>query len=554
MTIDAAYRLAGEALAAQLELPAERARARHLVAEERRRELELEKAAVFDAVERAASENRPAEQLSPRVLGITDREPIQAREPRTAFERETLGFRIAKARRHRVVAELRRQQAERLGERAVDLGVRLDGRYSAVIENEDADDAPELEQSDRVLSKLAELDAEREAARHAIGSAEWHEGRARGELERQARIDDCGLDHALMSCRPKRGGCGVAGIAQLCCGSKFCVRCRGKSAAIARMRFGRARWDRLQAMKKRGLLRRRRRGGRWSEKFLTVTIPHIGSWDELAPKTEPLRESLALLRGTVGEADSVVAARVWLAFEAWREFSKSWNAHWRREFSFKLERDGDELRPGRFAADWRSRHLIALHRSFEWTPAADGKGHPHFHCYVWSPYVDRELLDAWWSAALRKVGYAGLEEPIMPDVREIVSRPEEIAREIHKGAGHKLRFAPRAGAQDVFDYAVGWSLAEYAAGEGKASAAVVARLYEAITDRRLSQGSPGFLPARLQGCANCGRRACTTLEPIPRGMLDVGVQPSPAELAALAALLSRARASRTHNAGCPDSG
>jgi hypothetical protein len=142
-----------------------------------------------------------------------------------------------------------------------------------------------------------------------------------------------------------------------------------------------------------------------------------------------------------------------------------------------------------------------------------------------------------------------LSAPIMPDLRELIDRPADIAREIHKGRGHQLRFGRGAG-QDAFDYATGWSLAEYAAGEGRARPRVVARLYEALTDRRLS-GARGFLPARLQGCCTCGEKRCTTLERIPRGLLDAGVDPSAVELAALASMLAKVRARGPTGAPAP---
>jgi hypothetical protein len=178
----------------------------------------------------------------------------------------------------------------------------------------------------------------------------------------------------------------------------------------------------------------------------------------------------------------------------------------------------------------RARELIAEHRSFEWTPAADGLGHPHFHVYLWGPFLPAPaVLHGWWKDALRTAGYRGPRvceacraptgehpwcaehAPIVPFLKEIVTKPEEIAREVDKGRGHNLR-TRSSGAEDVHSYACGWTIAEYAQGEGRASETVLARVYEALTDHRLSQSSTRFLPPRLTGCPHCGALGTVRLE------------------------------------------
>ena len=475
---DLAYSDAGRALAGALRDQAEEAALRRIEAEYRREE--RAGMAESDALRAASSATVEAAPFFPGVLGITDPRTgdlIRARVPEGPMEAETLGFRLSKAAGHAAIGLQREQQADH-----------LDGRVMAKT----LELAPG---ADRAV-----VDALAEAARHARASAEWHRGRGRGELERFERLDTCEDDVALWQCREPAGGCGEGGVTPVRCGSKFCVTCRAAAAHHARQRFAVGRLDRVQALAKAGVLRRRVRGGRWSEKFFTVTVPHV-RWEAIAWSEVPSWAKLP--PPSTGETDRDVVARIFLLSTAWRLF---WIEVWK---------DLRERYPDR-----EVRKLIAMHRSFEWTPGADGLGHPHFHAYLFCPFLRQDDLHAWWAAALRKAGWRqGPDDadPICPDVREIKTRPADIAFEVSKGRGNNLKLASGSAAGTVHAYACSWSIAEYAQGETRARPAVLARVYEALSDRRLSQATPGFLPPRLRGCPQCGLQGSVAFELLPPG-------------------------------------
>ncbi len=94
--------------------------------------------------------------------------------------------------------------------------------------------------------------------------ARWHQGRARGQLERIERVEGCGSEHYELAC--KACGCVAEGEHERECSSwRYCVPCKGRRARRYRERFreGRAQW-----------LSRCKRYER--ERFLTVTVPHSG--------------------------------------------------------------------------------------------------------------------------------------------------------------------------------------------------------------------------------------------------------------------------------------
>jgi hypothetical protein len=126
----------------------------------------------------------------------------------------------------------------------------------------------------------------------------------------------------------------------------------------------------------------RRRGGRFGEKLLTLTVPHL--------------------------ATDTVERRIQRILGAWQFFRRSLRK-WMRE-----------------------RNLLSVEwlRVFEWTPADDGRGHPHLHLWIFSPYLDRALLLDWWEAALQHEGCILDARPII-DIRA-VDDAESVASELIK--------------------------------------------------------------------------------------------------------------------------
>jgi hypothetical protein len=176
----------------------------------------------------------------------------------------------------------------------------------------------------------------------------WHAARARGHLQRFERVSDCQrvttIEIACSRCGDKqlRGSrCRVALI---------CRSCRGKIATEKRARLALARRTAIDLCAKRGLFRADRRGGRWSEKLVTLTIPHL---PELGVKQ-----------------------RIELCAAAWRIFSKGFG-QW-----LKQHRDAGHV-------DRQGHRLMRWFRNVEWTTGEDGDhlGHPHVHLWFLGPFL-----------------------------------------------------------------------------------------------------------------------------------------------------------------------
>jgi hypothetical protein len=337
--------------------------------------------------------------------------------------------------------------------------------------------------------------------------ARWHLSRATGSLERFPRVRDCGDAQIIATCNR---GCGVERTSPAHCAvGRLCMKCRARSAQKRKTRFDVARELALSELRHRGVLagsRRGRvpRGGKWDEKFMTLTIPHVE-----VTAIEGAREACEA-KG-IGEASQSVAARIELVFEAWRYFS------------LQLQRWGRKVHK---ATGKTAR--IAWYRAFEWNPSdgskADkpsgilrsdsGLGHPHLHVWIVCPYLDKHLIDTWWRAALRRAGlpWSG---PLVTDIGEW--------RMPGKDRGHELIKGTRAiRMQTAVQYIEGWSIVDMMDG-ARIPAEVAARLYEALDAHRLVQTSSGLLEPVIHLCPFCQGA----------GFVDVRiVKPTAAELAA----------------------
>jgi hypothetical protein len=205
---------------------------------------------------------------------------------------------------------------------------------------------------------------ERDVARDAL----WYASRAKGQRERFDRIRECGAGKLMtVLCT----ACGVMSERPMTCGHSIaCPSCRARKIHKRRGRVARARAIVLEHAARKGLLWRKRRGGRHSEKLVTLTLPHLLEHD--------------------------VTQRIAFVFDAWPHFLKAMNA-W--------------LRENEEAATWL--------RSAEWTIGSDAQGHPHVHVWFLGPFLPRELLVDWWRDALERVGFPIDEVTPIVDVRAI---------------------------------------------------------------------------------------------------------------------------------------
>jgi hypothetical protein len=203
----------------------------------------------------------------------------------------------------------------------------------------------------------------------------WYTLRERGHTKRVECVRACGSKVLRINCQ----ACGlvhdrVAG----CRVGLLCFTCRKEIAAAKRIVFLRARADVLADADRRGLLRQARRGGRFGEKFLTLTTPRV-------------------------PGDTVVS-RIVRVLIAWGFLLKRLNAHFR---SIAVR-----------SAEW--------FRVFEWTLGeADDLGHPHLHIWIFSPFIPVDLVRSWWVASLVDAGCPA----------ELAAHPIIDLREVHGADG-----------------------------------------------------------------------------------------------------------------------
>lgn len=182
----------------------------------------------------------------------------------------------------------------------------------------------------------------------------WHIARAKGGLHKWERIRDC-LGGKTQSVITKGCGCDTKTI-EVGCGQRECPRCRGAVAARMKRDIKRARIALRNEIVSRRLTKVLR------ERFVTLTAPH---YDSAGAEYSPRR-------------------RVRILFEAWKIFGEWLRRHLREQAPEHAD-------------------LIHSWRVWEWTEGDDGMGHPHFHLWIVSPWLDQDLLTEQWGRALARV-------------------------------------------------------------------------------------------------------------------------------------------------------
>lgn len=165
--------------------------------------------------------------------------------------------------------------------------------------------------------------------------------------------------------------------------------------------------------------------------------------------------------------------------------------------------------------DWlRERHAdrsSAWMRIYEWTPGSDGLGHPHVHVWLFCPYLPKDVIDTWWRSALNATNTIVLpaSAPLITDIRS------------SEGKGHV--------AQELIKYLI----KDIDACGRKLPPELYALVYEAFSDRRVTQSSRGFMKAAKsrRGCAACGDTS-------PPKVRIPGQAPSPRRLEAIERLIA----------------
>ena len=279
------------------------------------------------------------------------------------------------------------------------------------------------------------------------GLGSWHFVRIVGQAQRFDRVRQCGTASNMEWHDEETGK--TMPHAHRCGHWRVCRRClkRRQKALGEGVQAQRA----LALAVYRDRLNKHYAGqeGRWSERLVTLTIPHSG---DLGRDVKALPE-------------------------AWRLVEAPWRRHLR-------------------ARGLRESQVYV--RAIE---VASG-GHAHLHVWVLGPYVEHAVLRSWWGAALEKLGY---EVP-----RKAHAEVVADARDTRTGRwlrGYKHAGVPwpvvdvRGGRGGAAQYAVKvcGAISRYATeGEDYSELAPVhaSRVYEALEGVRVTQWARGWAPRR----------------------------------------------------------
>jgi hypothetical protein len=361
-------------------------------------------------------------------------------------------------------------------------------------------------------SPIKAFHRERAGQRELEARAVWHTRRANGLRDRPKNLRGCGGKMIATIC-----SCGNRGKArpQGCGLYRLCASCSITESRRRRAKFGRARarvlLDAVRAVPGRGALAgeaaKYRAGGRYTDKMITLTIPHFDGHalfeqaldlDGQGDARDDAR-ALAIRERVLAHGSSSIPARVAALFAAWPAFAR------RMKRAMKARGRGDEL-------------FTRWDRFFEWTPGADGEGHPHFHVWAFTPYLCFGEVAEWWTASVREVGVPvrtreteycttckrthtigaktwvqRLGDFDARAVRELIAG----GKAIELSAFRSMNVGPTA-----VTYAAGWSIADVSE---QVTPEVEAELKCAIEGRRISQGSRGLYSDDAKpACPCCG--------------------------------------------------
>ncbi len=306
-------------------------------------------------------------------------------------------------------------------------------------------------------------------------SAKWHSARAANKRALFRRVADCGKVDATRITLVCRGCKDTVSIEVGCGSSWFCADCRQRSVLKFRKNFERSRLGITTIASRAGLTRRdQRKGDRWGERLLTVTLPHRGT----------ATDRIELLQAT------------WARF--WRTLRDRLRPELQGPSGITI---GDV--PRGFPRSFETRDdpnqlqlfdLLSYLHVFEWTPGNDGRGHPHMHVWLFSRFLDQNMLKRLWQAAHRHVLRATRTEQGWSGPIEEV----ELIVDIRKAGGDVATELVKYLTKD-------WEVNE--TGARRATPQVFAEVYAALDGKRRRQSSQSFSMwgvEKYNACPCCG--------------------------------------------------
>lgn len=359
-------------------------------------------------------------------------------------------------------------------------------------------------------------------------TTQWHDARAEAKRELFERVDECAEDARVLRlvCRgtvPTAEGvrpCGHSENLPIGCGSQhFCASCRVQLAQRFRVDFERKRLGLVgQARQAQltGRFRRRAKGGRFGEKLLTLTLPH---WGNPSERVEQLRETWPrfwrLLSDELRPQLAALPAGI-------RTVDDDRFDRCTGEVKEYKRKGGKKARAARAAAGLPDSELslwdlVSYLWVFEWTPGADGLGHPHLHVWLFAPFLPVDLLQRLWVRAFCDVSGHQLVAPLegstlwrvarvttREDGVNVVAEPVPLVVDV-RAAWELERDGGSVGNEIVKYLTKDWEISDD--GVHRAHPEVFAQVYTAIEGRRGRQSSAGLQRWALErhvACPVCG--------------------------------------------------
>jgi len=275
------------------------------------------------------------------------------------------------------------------------------------------------------------------------GMSHWHVSRETGQAERFQRIRECGKPWAVFRGVTESGKSVERTLEKHCDCWRICAKCLERRKFRLREGIIKQRKLALNMHKKQMSRVYSGKEGRWTEKLITLTVPHSDS---------PGSDARLMTR-------------------AWRIVSKKLTEH------LKLDRECER------APVWV--------RALEIAPGQSG-GHAHIHLWFFGPYIEHAWLRAIWGDALKKCGIT-VDMPVKSWADAIehsgaVSMPSEVRARARADAARWLR--TRRGQHGRERESVYWPVVDIRSpkGDGTATAAYAQKVGVAMYVAKVEKG------------------------------------------------------------------